>query len=438
MDRRTLYGLTLLSIGLLLVVPLGVWMEQSVFSQPRWLGEVEDGLRTGQYLQAPGALSYDPKDGNLWVAPSVIIPVGPAKWGNVTAVNPVTGGLVATVVAMTQDNRSIDPPVQWSVTTNADGSVVFDLAAYLCSEPTPGSVCSNLTWIDPMRHSVTLSHVVEYEANAVAYDSGNGDLYLTGSLTANSSVTVINGTSGALIRQLPGGGAGVVASPYTHRTFVGESNGTVMMINDQTNQLMGWKPMEAHPSAYSTCTMVLDGPRDRVYVAGVGSGSGAGPPVLVALNASTGKEMEAVALAPSGVDWSTDASSLLLDPENGYLYVTYESLPSSGGTAGGDGIEVVDPVDGAIMGSFQFGARPSPLAYDSSNGKIYVSDWSEGTIWVVNPNAPAPSWVTVVTGLPNADWAFVGMACGTLLIVAGGLKLRKTRWKTEAGTAGNR
>jgi len=77
------------------------------------------------------------------------------------------------------------------------------------------------------------------------------------------------------------------------------------------------------------------------------------------------------------------------DPSNGYIYVA---------DAGSDTVSVINGT--TVIATIRVGSEPAGIAYDPSNGYIYVTNWGSGTVSIistsVSTNSTSISSVTTV------------------------------------------
>ena len=78
----------------------------------------------------------------------------------------------------------------------------------------------------------------------------------------------------------------------------------------------------------------------------------------------------------SCIDLKGDDSSILYDPQNGYIYV------------GGSSIYVINPLNNQIMANISLPkfAWVTDLLYDPQNGYIYAADKLLNTVFIINPS----------------------------------------------------
>jgi YVTN family beta-propeller protein len=201
---------------------------------------------------------------------------------------------------------------------------------------------------------------------SIAYDSRNGDIYVTPFLSG--STTVFNGTTGwvvATIQTLP------AMEPITYDPvtgFIDTLNGTggLLMINGSTNQVAGDYAVGAIDSPISTNPINGD-----VYVATkmqLGYSFN-----LTVVNGRNG-------IIESSIQLNGTPSAFAYDGENGRLYVV-----SWGEGASVDGLVTVLSGDGTrVLGTTPVGQLPVSIAIDDSLGSLYVANYYGSNLSVID------------------------------------------------------
>jgi YVTN family beta-propeller protein len=98
-----------------------------------------------------------------------------------------------------------------------------------------------------------------------------------------------------------------------------------------------------------------------------------------------------VGIEPAGVAY---------DPSNGYIYVT---------NYGSDTVSVINGATNTVIATISVGIEPAGVAYDPSNGYIYVTNYGSDTVSIISAPAQAIVTITVTfteSGLPaGAQWS---------------------------------
>ena len=212
----------------------------------------------------------------------------------------------------------------------------------------------------------------------ITFDSTNGYLYVANS--GSDNVTVIDGATNKVI-----GGIGVRASP--HGIAFDSTNGNVYVTNTgsndvtvidgATNKVVGWIPVGLAPE-----DIVFDGSNGYVYVTIRGSDN------VAVIDGATNRVIKWVPVPgpapsiPSGL--GSAPQGIAFDSSNGYLYVT---------EAGSNNVTVIDGATNTIVTSIPVGSYPFGVAFDSTNGYIYVTDYHWASYLHSN--------VTVIDGATN-------------------------------------
>jgi YVTN family beta-propeller protein len=105
------------------------------------------------------------------------------------------------------------------------------------------------------------------------------------------------------------------------------------------------------------------------------------------------------------------------DPSNGYIYVTdFYS----------DTVSVINGANNTVIATIPVGSRPMGVAYDPSNGYIYVTNWNSGTVSVINgktniviANITVGQGPTGIAYDPSNGYIYVAnFASGTVSIIS--------------------
>ncbi|PWU79028.1 MAG: hypothetical protein DLM72_19475 [Candidatus Nitrosopolaris wilkensis] len=190
----------------------------------------------------------------------------------------------------------------------------------------------------------------------VAFDSANGDVYVTD--FASRTVSVIDGSTNKVIANITVGDRplGVAFDSANGDVYVansGSGSDTVSVIDGSTNQVIGTIPIggpQAGPSE-----VAFDSANGNLYVT---SGN-----AVSVIDGSTNT------VIGSPIPLGSAPSGIAFDSANGNLYVT-------NGT-----VSVIDGSTNKVIGNIVVDTVGGPLgvAFDSANGNVYVANSGTGT-----------------------------------------------------------
>ncbi len=214
---------------------------------------------------------------------------------------------------------------------------------------------------------------VDSYPNGIAFDPANGDLYVANE--GADSVSVISGATNAVI------GSAITVGGYPIGMAYDSGNGdvyvanydsdTVSVISGATNAVVG----SAITVGTDPARLAYDAGNGEVYVANDGSDS-----VSVISGATN-------AVVGSAITVGSAPVSVAYDDGNGFVYVA---------NAGAESVSVVAGASNTVDGSaVTVGNSPVALAFDSATGDVFVSNEGAGTVSVISTalmlGAPTPS-----------------------------------------------
>ena len=188
----------------------------------------------------------------------------------------------------------------------------------------------------------------------VAYDSGNGLVYVANSYS--NSVSVISGTTNTVVATVGVGsypwGVGYDAgNGYVYETNSGSN--TVSVISGTT--VVATVVVGTQPSY-----VAYDGGNGYVYV-GIDSTN-----VVKVISGTTVVATVGVGNSPTGIAW---------DSGNGDLYVA---------NAGSGNVTVVSGATNKVVANIATGSLPDGAVYDSGNGDVYVANYDSNSVSVIS------------------------------------------------------
>src|SRR6266480_4336172 len=408
---------------------------------------------------APSGVAYDSGNGYIYVANngantvSVIATTRPP--GPLFLVTFIETGLPSgTSWSVTLDdllNRSTTPTITFS---GPNGTYSFAVGrirgdtAYYYAIPASGSLAVNGTPV-----SVPVSFTADTRGGtvvatvptgtyplAVAYDSGNGYIYVTNQYSNN--VSVINGTTvvasvavgaylfgvayddgnGYIYVANPGSnavsvinGTAVVATlPVGNQPYgVGydSGNGYIYVASSGSNTvhavfgtvLVGWTTV-----GYAPYGVAYDSGNGYVYVANRGSNN------VSVISGTTVVATIPVGNIPYGVAY---------DSENGYVYVA---------NSGSNNVSVISGT--TVVATIPVGNIPYGVAYDSENGYVYVANSGSNTTSVISTTTPGPTTTATLAGTAGSGSWFVTPVGVTLTASDAASVIVATNYSIDAGT----
>ena len=253
---------------------------------------------------------------------------------------------------------------------------------------------------------------------AVAYDSGKGELFVANEGSAN--VSVISDSNNTVVGTVPVGGEpnGVAYDSREGKVFVTNSN-DVVVISDSDDKVMGSYTVGTDPDA-----VAYDSTNDDIYVANAASGT------VSVLSAPTGALVATVVVGttPTAVAYDDELGEVFVanyglnsvwvicdgsiscggvsdtwkvveriaagespyamayDPERGEVFVANRFA---------DGVSVISTFTNGVVGWVPVGSSPLGVAYDGGKGELFVTNDGSNNVSVISDSNN-----TVVATLP--------------------------------------
>lgn len=82
----------------------------------------------------------------------------------------------------------------------------------------------------------------------------------------------------------------------------------------------------------------------------------------------------------ASIPLSAVPDGIAYDPSNGYMYVT----------TGGYTVSMISGISSTIAGTVTVGFDPTQITYDPSNGDMYVSDYEGSQVSIISGLTPPP------------------------------------------------
>lgn len=264
-------------------------------------------------------------------------------------------------------------------TFNAKDALLYTLTA------NPNTDSYFFTVINASTEKSIRSIPIPNDPSGMAFDPANGNLYVTAYSYPESSIYIINGTSGIMVSQtnVNTGNFELFSSP-----IYDPANSMIYILNLTNGNLTGTNGSTISNVTYYYNSGTFDPLTGNIYLNAPGFN------LLMVINATTGEPVTFVGVG-------NDPVSSAFDPQNGYLYVT---------NSGSNNVTVVDGSTNQVVGNISVGKDPVSAVYSPSNGYIYVANENSGTVSVISTT---PYKVTLKqTGLPAGTTWYVNLSNG--------------------------
>ena len=263
-------------------------------------------------------------------------------------------------------------------------------------ESTNGYVDSSVAVISASSNSLLGLIQVGGSPTGIAYDPDNGDLYVTDCGTSNMSV--ISGATNTVVATFPFtltgcaigskmfmNFAGIAYDPVSHSIYASNyGNGTVSEINTTTDRVVQAISVGGEPWG-----LVYAPPEHELFVSEFNS------PYLGVIDTRTDTLVTRVSLdeLPSGVDY---------DPANGDVYVADASFWVKNPAGNGD-VAVVNASTNSLVTMIRTKGYPWSVAYDSGNGCVYETD---SNTTVMNVISTTTNTVVGTVPIGRSAWGY--------------------------------
>lgn len=236
--------------------------------------------------------------------------------------------------------------------------------------------CGYLTVIDGETNEIVANITSGFSyPNSIAYDSSNGNLYVTNS--ADASVVIINGTTNSIVGSINTGCStlGIVYDPSNGLLYASDQSynysappdcsfGSVSVINATSESSVA----NLTGGFLDPAGLAYDPNNGDVYVADANCGHPAPCGNVSVINTTSNKVAEQIPLGFAPY-------YLMFDPQNDYLYASGDSV----------GIAIIDCENNSLIGELDSGTIPAGMALDPTNGYIYVTNAPSDSVSIVNP-----------------------------------------------------
>src|SRR5487761_216326 len=332
---------------------------------------------SGCFLEPDGVL-YDPSNGYVYVSDA----------SNITVINGATNSFVGYIGNVFAPEQMVYDPSNHYIyvtdgvaATNASSYYVADVSAI---NTTTNQVVTNIT--------VGSSQSNPLNEWGIALDPTNGYLYVAVYSANNGNISVIDTSSGTVVKTITGIGAcinqgvcpptGVFYDPASGYVYVGhQSSGNITFINTSSNTIVGSLNATSGGGG-SPYYFLYDQQKGYVYVADQGSG-------VTVINPSTNAYIETIGAlvynqqtgqtSYTGGEYTGESpEALALDTGNNYLYSSnFDS----------NNVIAINTQDNTVLGNIAVGASPRGIAYDPANGDLYVANHFADTVSIISTGA---------------------------------------------------
>lgn len=242
-------------------------------------------------------------------------------------------------------------------------------------------------------NSVVATAPVGNSPEGLAYDSSKGEVYVANSGT--NDVSVINGSSNTVV-------ATVAVGVSPHYVGYDSARGELFVANTGSNNvsvICDGSPSCGGPSYQNTVVATIrvgseplgvayDGGNAEVFVADAGSSPGFyGNVSIIADSNNTVVATVAVGTSPVGTTY---------DSEKGEVFVADYGI----GYASGN-VSVISDTSNKVVAKVPVGVSPSGVAYDSENGEVFVTNWWSGNVSVISDSLNTVVATVPVGRFPN-------------------------------------
>jgi len=253
----------------------------------------------------------------------------------------------------------------------------------------------NVSVLNGSTNSIATTISVAASPEGVAYDSGNGNIYVANGGSEN--VSVISGVTNRVVTSIPLNiGTPTPGNAVPHQPPPPPSDlwgiaydntsgdlyvtnfysGNVSVIFGSNNTSIGSVPIDSNPWG-----VAYDKANGDIYVSDYWSKNVS---VISAANNTV------VASIPVGIE----PMGLAVDEKSGFVYVA---------DSGSDTVSVISGK--AVIDTIAVGATPSYVAYDDGSGSIYVTDTGESSLSVIAPLAGLSSVNVTPPSVTLPSWA---------------------------------
>jgi YVTN family beta-propeller protein len=243
--------------------------------------------------------------------------------------------------------------------------------------------------------AVTSTVATGTSPNAVAYDPGDGDVYVGNYGSTPGTVTVFNAASDALITTITVG-----TEPYA--LTYDSANGYVYVANFQSNSVSVINGANYSLISHSVNTILVGtGPSSIAYDSANGYLYVTDFTSNTYVSVINGANNSLISHSVNTITVGTSPSGAAYDTTNGYVYVS---------NMGSASVSVINPASEAVIAATPVGTNPISIAFDRGNGYLYTSNYNAaGTMSVINGanNSLITHVVNSISGVGTNPWGAV-------------------------------
>lgn len=356
---------------------------------PANISQADSVAMTVRVGNTPIGVTFDPSNGDIYVTNGVDGTVSVISGASNTVVTTVFVGGEPSGIAYDPRNGDIyvaNLAQNVSVVSGASNKVVADVP---------------LTLTPPLRAA----------SGYVAFDSANGEIYVSDSFpTFNAqTVSVVSGVTESTTINVGPSPEGLAFDPSNANIYVANFDnfggdyersqvGNISVISGETGAVVARIRVGNSPFG-----VAYDPSNGDIYSANAGDGT------VTVISGETDAVVTTVTIggAPFGIAFGSDS---------GDIYVSN----ANSGT-----VSVISSATNSVINTVPVGTKPEGIAYDSSDGDVYVANAYDGTVSVIQPGTNfilGPSYLEAVT-----------LIVVLLLIVAGVMILRRKRQRIKIG-----
>ena len=254
------------------------------------------------------------------------------------------GGIGISVISAANDTVLHTIPIYNASFPATPTTMAFDSTDNLLFVPTANGQ-GQLVVVD-MAAMKVVGSVPFRGVEAAAYDPNTNLVYACGD---NVGLTVFEAASRQVTGHLQSGGVAIAVNPVTNMVYMANENGTVAVINGDTNTVMTRVVVGLSPVA-----LAVNSKTNTIYVANFQSNS---------VSIIYGADNHVVS---TPVQVGKGPYGLVVNPNNDRVYVA---------DSDSDSVIVFDGSTGMVIEAVPGGPGPIGIDVDLSTGRVYVSDW---------------------------------------------------------------
>lgn len=314
------------------------------------------------------------------------------------AVDPASGniydtGSIGNGIQVISDRTN---SVTGAITINySAGALTFDpLNGYFY---VAGESSGILTAVDGTSNQVVKYIFVVQNPADVVYDGANGNLYVSES--GSGMVTIISSSTLKILNEVHVGGLVnyMTFDPGNDNIYLAEQNGSIMVFNTASGTIAGRIDVGGFPNG-----LALDSVDSHLYVAsGFDCGVGVcfGPQTVAVVDTNTNKVLTNISI--------TDGfpTSVAYDQSNGNVYVADNGFcHGPDNCAGGHYVSIINARTDSIVGNIHVDGFPSLLLVDPVDGHLYVTYSNLGNMTIIDTTRNTV--ISTITLVPNTPYLF--------------------------------